>query len=441
MRTLTSAPPLLSLLLLLSASILLAPPLAAATAAPESSSYERAVVRVVVAIGAGAGGGYSTGTGFFVNHRHVVTNQHVVAAGGSGVTPTGLFIVFSEGRDLQPVTLLWADAGLDLALLEYSGGEAHGALPLAGGEPDRGLAVYAVGYPGSADMVSSGAAARSTLSDGILSRQPFEARWGSGGAGRATVLQHTAPINPGNSGGPLLDECGNALGVNTSGVASSVRDADGNIIGATTAQGIFFAIHVAELASVLDGFSAPYQEEVICGDGGGGGGGSPAESGSGPDLLTLLLLIAILLALAMLLFKRPRRMVAAGAERGVSVVRDAVAAVSSGSAPVHGALRFAGREGTPDLTLDAGALRGARHGLSAGRHPGLVDRPLSQVEGLSRRHFRVSIQGGRLWVEDLNSTNGTFVNGARLPPYHGRLLKAGDVIVAGDGQWRFGGKE
>ncbi len=49
---------------------------------------------------------------------------------------------------------------------------------------------------------------------------------------------------------------------------------------------------------------------------------------------------------------------------------------------------------------------------------------------ISRRHSRLTFQGGKYVVEDLGSTNGTFVNGQRLSgPY---VLKAGDVLAFGE---------
>eukprot|EP00958_Prasinococcus_capsulatus_P023849 scaffold3630_cov306-Prasinococcus_capsulatus_cf.AAC.3 len=41
---------------------------------------------------------------------------------------------------------------------------------------------------------------------------------------------------------------------------------------------------------------------------------------------------------------------------------------------------------------------------------------------------------GKLVVEDLDSTNGTFVNGRKLRPLEERALKAGDKITLGDGK-------
>jgi hypothetical protein len=49
---------------------------------------------------------------------------------------------------------------------------------------------------------------------------------------------------------------------------------------------------------------------------------------------------------------------------------------------------------------------------------------------ISRKHSRLSFQGGKYVLEDLGSTNGTFVNGQRLAgPV---VLKPGDVISLGE---------
>ena len=49
---------------------------------------------------------------------------------------------------------------------------------------------------------------------------------------------------------------------------------------------------------------------------------------------------------------------------------------------------------------------------------------------ISRKHSRLSFQGGKYVLEDLGSTNGTFVNGQRLAgPV---VLKSGDVVSLGE---------
>jgi pSer/pThr/pTyr-binding forkhead associated (FHA) protein len=53
-----------------------------------------------------------------------------------------------------------------------------------------------------------------------------------------------------------------------------------------------------------------------------------------------------------------------------------------------------------------------------------------QVNYLSRRHAHIFIKGGDPWIEDLGSTNGTFVNGTRLEE-HAVPLREGDVLAIG----------
>ncbi len=51
--------------------------------------------------------------------------------------------------------------------------------------------------------------------------------------------------------------------------------------------------------------------------------------------------------------------------------------------------------------------------------------------GVSRRHARIFFQDNRFYVEDLGSTNGTYLNGLRLEPYSPRPLGDGDELRLG----------
>jgi hypothetical protein len=55
----------------------------------------------------------------------------------------------------------------------------------------------------------------------------------------------------------------------------------------------------------------------------------------------------------------------------------------------------------------------------------LTDDTYGNVSG---RHAELWRDAGRLYVWDLGSLNGTFVNGARLEPYTPRALAAGDAV-------------
>jgi hypothetical protein len=57
---------------------------------------------------------------------------------------------------------------------------------------------------------------------------------------------------------------------------------------------------------------------------------------------------------------------------------------------------------------------------------------------VSRRHARITVRDGHYLIEDLGSTNGTFVNrGRRLAPGDQQPLKDGDEIIVGKTFLRF----
>jgi pSer/pThr/pTyr-binding forkhead associated (FHA) protein len=63
------------------------------------------------------------------------------------------------------------------------------------------------------------------------------------------------------------------------------------------------------------------------------------------------------------------------------------------------------------------------------------DVPLLRDEFTSGRHARFEPRRDGVWVEDIGSTNGTFVNGVRLT--QPRKLSPGDVIRIGETDLRF----
>ena len=79
------------------------------------------------------------------------------------------------------------------------------------------------------------------------------------------------------------------------------------------------------------------------------------------------------------------------------------------------------------LTLDV-------HALTMGRGAN-NDVPLPDDEYASGRHARFEPRRDGVWLEDIGSTNGTFVNGIRLS--RERKLVAGDVVRIGETDVRF----
>lgn len=56
--------------------------------------------------------------------------------------------------------------------------------------------------------------------------------------------------------------------------------------------------------------------------------------------------------------------------------------------------------------------------------------PIGTV-GISEKHCELLIQNGHMYLADLGSLQGTYLNGVRLPPKKGYLLKNGDVFCLG----------
>lgn len=90
----------------------------------------------------------------------------------------------------------------------------------------------------------------------------------------------------------------------------------------------------------------------------------------------------------------------------------------------------------PVLVGVAGPLAGQRfavpdEGLEIGRSD--QNHVVLDTEGVSRFHAKLSWNDGTLWLQDVGSRNGVFVNGARVGGH--RALKVGDEIAFGESQF------
>ena len=65
-----------------------------------------------------------------------------------------------------------------------------------------------------------------------------------------------------------------------------------------------------------------------------------------------------------------------------------------------------------------------------GKKRGEADLVLNDMS-VSRLHARVVKEKDGFYLEDMNSTNGTFKNGLQLQPYEKRKLEEGDEITLG----------
>jgi predicted component of type VI protein secretion system len=69
-------------------------------------------------------------------------------------------------------------------------------------------------------------------------------------------------------------------------------------------------------------------------------------------------------------------------------------------------------------------------GIVIGRHPALCDRVIDD-SSVSRRHLRIGMAEGKSYVEDLNSLNGTLLDGVEVPQFEPTPLVAGQELTLG----------
>ena len=152
---------------------------------------------------------------------------------------------------------------------------------------------------------------------------------------------------------------------------------------------------------------------------------------AGVGLVFLALLGWLLLSRRKLVaaLKNPRQLVQQMSRR--TTKKEAIKAIAKG--PKHG-LALAGFDSRGDrirIELSSAQFASQRLGLSLGRHPDLVDEIVAD-ENVSRRHLRIAAQGDQFYVEDLNSSNGTFLNEQRLSPFKPARLDYGAKVALGD---------
>lgn len=82
------------------------------------------------------------------------------------------------------------------------------------------------------------------------------------------------------------------------------------------------------------------------------------------------------------------------------------------------------------LVFGEDELAKAYLGLTIGRHPQLCERTIDDPT-VSRRHLRIGLRGGELFAEDVNSLNGTLLDGQGLTPFQAVVLREGQTLTLG----------
>lgn len=434
-------------------------------------SLRPSVVRIIAPDG--------TGSGFVIASSsdgcRVVTNHHVIEAAGDG---GGVYVARLNGDKIECYegVVLWSDAYHDLAVVLVQGMQAS-PLPLSTLEPPVAEDAYALGFPGVADdgagdPEDGGARAYDSFVEFVTSRgnvatdptgqatRYVTASVSIGGVRRIVsskwdmtdpieefkIVESDVNITAGNSGGPLLNNCGEVIGVNT----QRVRDAS------IPVDIVRRSSHSSALISLLRRQGIPFTStSEPC---------TAAIASVPAQHKNLLGLVAMLSAAALgtAIFVAVRKpqvvresytqfMRHAGAT--TQTLRQALAGSRSDRKSGHGQARTEARHQAPAAAASDSvatlSLRGhdpedrARGEIfwqlpsqASGKHiigrkSGLVHLCLAN-SSVSGQHAALWREGRTIYIEDRNSSNGTLVNGQKLRSFTAQSLRHGDRIQLGD---------
>lgn len=155
----------------------------------------------------------ASGTAFYIGDDEWLTNHHVVEYASS--------VVLVHGRHEISAQVIGSLPEHDLALLQARPPSGLQPLLVAEERAAIGSPVSVIGFPAGVTRTPS-------LTRGVVSKHAPLSDF-SGFARQGMMVQIDAEINPGNSGGPIVDDCGQVIGVATLkfSTASDGRDIDG----------------------------------------------------------------------------------------------------------------------------------------------------------------------------------------------------------------------
>lgn len=362
----------------------------------------------VVWIVSAYGGSYSAGSGFAIGKagepiQYIATNYHVVFDTDTGKKADSVNVFFSAAANRYMSAQIYSyNADKDLAILKLPEPTTERkALKLRKmKDTDTSAIYYALGYPALADVgvdYTKYDVSDIVTTSGIISRQ-------------STVDEVEAylldiDINHGNSGGPLVSANGEVVGINT----FSMNSSDG------TAN---YAVCIDELLRIVD---PEYVDYTVAGD---------FNARTVIVVILLVVVDAAIVVFALTFMLSKRKSAAAGGRN------DRMPASNIG---------FTVAAGNSEITVRgiSGVYRGKEFKLDNSLIFGRDSKSCNIVfptdtEGVSGSHCRLSLRGNKIYIRDMGSSYGTFINGSVMADRNADIeIRVGDTFSLGSEREKF----
>lgn len=386
------------------------------------------VVRILALQPDGSGG---TGTGFgvgvageetdvFVTNWHVVSDErgnisdevYILLDNDAAVRDSNGYLNLDYSHMVKCKVLKTTTGYPDYAILRAEKVvPGRIALTLMKSESaQRAEAVYALGYPASSDNANGSSYLAALVSDvtattGIISRFTKMDI-----AGDTMIVQHDAQINHGNSGGPLVTSEGVVIGINTYGFGDLEMEHSASI----------FIDYAMEAMDELD----IYYETT---DGSSEVNGDVDSPDGGKRIIAVIVAGVVSVAILLIgIIKKKNKSVLSEASDNAANSKKTVVSQDNN-------YRIQGISGT--FAQRRFAVNGMiRIGRDASKND-LIYPP--NTKGVSGAHCVIGFQNNQLFIKDLESTYGTYVNDLKIVPNQNVILKAGDSFYLGAKQESF----
>ncbi len=177
-----------------------------------------------------------TGTGIIMtDDGYIITNAHVVydtSEYNCGAAKS-VSVVLSDETEYE-AKVMGCDVETDIAVLKIDAKNLKAAEFGNSNDIKVGELVIAIGNPLGFELFGS-------VTSGIVSATNREITVNEK---QMKLIQTDAAINSGNSGGPLLNSCGQVIGINSAKMSSSY--------GSASVEGLGFAIPISEAKTIID---------------------------------------------------------------------------------------------------------------------------------------------------------------------------------------------